>query len=73
MENIQIKTIKFNPEKQREYCHKYYQKVKETEKYKTAVAVAKKIYYERNKEAIKERRREYYKKMKELKNEKNNI
>lgn len=72
MENI-TKTIKFNPEKHREYCRKYYQKVKETENYKNAVAVAKKAYYERNKEDIKQRRRERYKKLKELENEKNNI
>lgn len=48
-------------------CAKYYEKVKNDEHYKAKIAQAKKTYYERHKEEIKQKRRERYQAKKALK------
>lgn len=65
--NVIMKTIKVYPEKQAEYRKKYYERIKVTDDYKEAVRKAKKSYYMRNADQIKEKRRKHYQKMKELK------
>ena len=58
---------KVSKEAHKRACAKYYEKVKNDEHYKAKIAQAKKTYYERHKEEIKQKRRERYQAKKALK------
>jgi hypothetical protein len=65
-----LKTIKVYPEKQAEYRKRYYERIKNSDQYKQVVSKAKREYYLKHAEEIKEKRRMHYQKMKELKKNK---
>lgn len=55
---------------QRRAIKKYYEKMKDTEKYKKQCLARQKAFYEKNKEKVLEYKKEYYQKKKQQTNEK---